>query len=52
MRAWGASGATGYRVYPPKEDGEKGVVLGTCLFLLLADTPTLEVALTYEREDA
>ena len=47
----GASGATGYRVYPPKEEGEKGVVLGTCVFRLLADTSTLEAALTLERED-
>ena len=37
--------------YPPKEEGEKGVVLGTCVFLLLADTSTLEVALTYEQEE-
>jgi hypothetical protein len=31
--------------------GEKGVVLGICVFLLLADTPTFEVALTYEQEE-
>ena len=37
--------------YPLKEDGEKGVVLGICVFRLLADTSTLEPALTYERED-
>ena len=42
---------TGYRVYPPEEEGEKGVVLGICVFRLLADTSTLEPALTYEREE-
>ncbi len=51
-RAWGASGATGYRVYSPKEEGEKGIVVGACVFLLIPDTFTLEPALTYEREDA
>ncbi len=35
----------------PQEEGEKGVVLGICVFRLLADTSTLEPALTYERED-
>ena len=35
----------------PQEDGEKGVVVGACVFRLLADRPTLEPALTYERED-
>ena len=35
----------------PQEDGEKGVVVGACVFRLLADTSTLEAALTYERED-
>ena len=48
----GASGATGYRVYSPKEEGEKGVVVGACVFLLIPDTFTLEAALTLEREDA
>jgi hypothetical protein len=37
--------------YPLKEEGEKGVVVGICVFRLLADTSTLEPALTYERED-
>src|ERR687889_2822892 len=36
----------------PKKIGEKGVVLGICVFRLLADTSALELALTYEREDA
>jgi hypothetical protein len=49
-RAWGASGATGYLLFS-KKMGEKGVVLGICVFRLLADTSTLEPALTYERED-
>jgi hypothetical protein len=37
--------------YPPREEGEKEVVVGICSFRLLADTSTLEPALTYERED-
>jgi hypothetical protein len=37
--------------YPLKEEGEKGVVVGICVFLLLPDTPTFEAALTYEQED-
>jgi hypothetical protein len=37
--------------YPPKVEGEKGVVLGICVFLLLPDAPTFEVALTYEQEE-
>jgi hypothetical protein len=44
-RARGASGATGYLLFP-KKMGEKGVVLGICVFRLLADTSTLEPALT------
>jgi hypothetical protein len=41
-RAWGASGATGYLLFPKKR-GEKGVVVGVCVFRLLPDTPTFEV---------
>ena len=35
----------------PKKLGEKGVVVGVCVFPLLPDTPTFEPALTYEQED-
>ncbi len=35
----------------PQEDGEKGVVVGICVFRLLPNTPTFEPALTYEQED-
>jgi hypothetical protein len=41
-RAWGASGATGYLLLP-KQLGEKGVVVGICVFRLLPNTPTFEV---------
>jgi hypothetical protein len=36
---------------PQEKMGEKGVVLGICVFRLIPDTSTLEPALTYERED-
>jgi hypothetical protein len=49
-RARGASGATGY-LLSPKKLGEKGVVVGTCVFLLLPGSPTFESTLTYEQED-
>jgi hypothetical protein len=35
----------------PKKRGEKGVVVGTCVFRLLPDTPNFEPTLTYEQED-
>jgi hypothetical protein len=50
-RAWGATGATGYLLFPNKR-GEKGVVLRICVFRLIPDRTTLEPALTYQREDA
>src|SRR5215207_6294535 len=34
----------------PKKMGEKGVVVGICIFRLLPNTPTVEPALTYEQE--
>ncbi len=37
--------------YPQKKRGEKGVVLGICVFLLLPDRLTFEAAPTYEQED-
>jgi hypothetical protein len=46
----GASGATGYLLFP-KKLGQKGVVVGVCVFRLLPDTLTFEAALTYEQED-
>jgi hypothetical protein len=46
----GASGATGYLLFPKKR-GEKGVVVGICVFLLLPDRPTFEPTLTLEQED-
>ena len=36
---------------PQEVGGERGCVVGVCVFLLLADTPTFEAALTYEQED-
>jgi hypothetical protein len=33
------------------EEGEKGVVVGICVFRLLPDRPTFESTLTYEQED-
>jgi hypothetical protein len=36
---------------PQKKMGEKGVVWSVCAIRLLADTSTLEPALTYEQED-
>jgi hypothetical protein len=35
----------------PHEEGEKGVVVGICVFGLLPDRPTLEPALTQEQEE-
>jgi hypothetical protein len=35
----------------PKKLGEKGVVVGTCVFRLLPDRTTFESTLTYEQED-
>ena len=34
-----------------QEEGEKGVVVGVCVFLLLPDRLTFEAAPTYEQED-
>ena len=36
---------------PQKKRGEKGVVVGICVFGLLPDRPTFESTLTYEKED-
>ena len=35
----------------PQEEGEKGVVVGICVFGLLPDRPTFEPTLTLEQED-